>query len=310
MPAGRRHRVRPSKRLAGRDRHLRRLLILGGTSEAAVLARRLAGSPDIDATLSLAGRTRAPAAQPLPTRAGGFGGVEGLRRWLRDHSVDCVVDATHPFAARMSANAAAACAAEGVRRARFTRPPWRAEDGECWIEVTDGAAAVRALGDAPRRVFAPMGRMSLAPFAAAPWHFYLVRSVDPPGDLAFLPSHRAVVARPPFSREDERALLRDARIDVVVTKNSGGEATRAKLDAARDLGLPVIMIARPPEPPGPVFHHLEETSGIHERGLIFDLTHVTSVPCLCALPSLFVWPFPASPRCRPANPSAIPPPPP
>ena len=236
---------------------MRNLLILGGTAEAALLARRLAGHPDLAATLSLAGRTRAPAAQALPTRVGGFGGVEGLRHWLRAHDVRWLVDATHPFAAQMSAHAAAACDAEGVRRVRLTRPPWQAQPGDRWIEVGSPEAAVSALGEAPRRVFAPMGRLSLTPFAAAPWHFYLVRSVDPPGDLAFLPHHQAIVARPPFSRENERALLQRERIDVLVTKNSGGAATRTKLDAARDLSLPVVMIARPAEPPGLVFHDVE-----------------------------------------------------
>lgn len=236
---------------------MRNLLILGGTTEATLLARRLAGRRDITATLSFAGRTRAPAAQALPTRMGGFGGVEGLRHWLRAHEITCLVDATHPFAAQMSAHAAAACEAEGVRRVRLTRPAWQAQTGDRWIEVASPMEVVDALGEMPRRVFAPMGRLSLTPFAAAPWHFYLVRSVDAPGDLAFLPHHRAIVARPPFSYEDERALLQRERIDVLVTKNSGGAATRTKLDAARDLSLPVVMIARPAEPPGPLFYDVE-----------------------------------------------------
>lgn len=236
---------------------MRNLLILGGTAEAAHFARRLAGHTGFRATLSLAGRTRAPAAQALPTRVGGFGGVDGLRRWLRENDVGCVIDATHPFAAQMSANAAAACAAEGVPRLRLTRPPWTPQQGDRWIAAATPAEAVRALGETPRRVFAPMGRQSLSPFAAAPWHFYLVRSVDSPDDLDFLPHHKAIVARPPFSRDAERALLADERIDILVTKNSGGDATRAKLDAARDLALPVVMIARPAEPPGQVFEDAE-----------------------------------------------------
>lgn len=236
---------------------MRRVLILGGTSEASALARRLAAEPDVEAVLSLAGRTQNPRPQPVPVRTGGFGGIEGLRRWLRDNAADCAVDATHPFAAQMSAHAAAACAAEGVPLARLTRPPWRAGPGDRWTVVPDGAAAVAALGAVPRRVFVPMGRGSLAPFAAAPWHFYLVRSVDPPDDLLFLPNYAVIAARPPFSIESERALLRTERIDAVVTKNSGGAATQAKLAAARELGIPVVMIARPPSPPGHTFHDID-----------------------------------------------------
>ena len=246
-----------SKRPAGRTDRVRNLLVLGGTTEAARLARRLAGHADLSATLSLAGRTRTPAAQALPTRVGGFGGVDGLRRWLRENEVAYLVDATHPFAAQMSANAAAACAAEGVPRLRLTRLPWTPQPGDDWIAAASPAEAVHALGETPRRVFAPMGRQSLSPFAAAPWHFYLMRSVDPPGDLGFLPHHKAIVARPPFSREAERALMAEERIDILVTKNSGGDATRAKLDAARDLSLSVVMIAQPAEPPGPVFEDAE-----------------------------------------------------
>lgn len=255
-----------SKRLAVPElRALGRLLILGGTSEAARFAERLAGHPRFRATLSLAGRTRRPAAQALPVRVGGFGGVEGLRRWLQDNSVDCVVDATHPFAVQMSAHAAAACAAEALPRLRLTRPPWSAQPGDDWIIAASPTEAVRALGPMPRRVFAPMGRQSLSPFAAAPWHHYVVRSIDPPDDLGFLPHHTAVVARPPFSLDGERSLLREGRIDIVVTKNSGGNATRAKLDAARELALPVVMIARPPEPTCPVFHDVENLVAFLER---------------------------------------------
>ena len=236
---------------------MRNLLILGGTSEAADLARRLAARRQFTATLSLAGRTRTPAAEALPTRTGGCGGVDGLRRWLRENEITCVIDATHPFAAQMSANAAAACAAESLPRLRLTRPPWTPQPGDRWIAAASPAEAVQALGETPRRVFAPMGRQSLSPFAAAPWHFYLVRSVDPPGDLGFLPHHKAIVARPPFSHEAERGLLRDERINIVVTKNSGGDATRTKLDAARDLALAVVMIERPAEQPGPIFEDAE-----------------------------------------------------
>lgn len=236
---------------------MRRVLILGGTSEASALARRLAATSGIATTLSLAGRTRAPAAQPVPVRIGGFGGVEGLRRWLYANAIDRVIDATHPFAAQMTANAFAACASEGVPRVRFTRPPWQDRLGDRWTHVSNIEAAVRALGASVRRVFLPLGRNSLGAFAAAPQNYYLVRSIDPPDSLAYLPVHKIVLGRPPFALEAESALLRDHRIDVMVAKNAGGDASAAKLTAAREMELPVIMVAPPPLPPGLVLHELD-----------------------------------------------------
>ncbi len=234
-----------------------RLLLLGGTSEASELARRLAARGDIDAIVSLAGRTSRPAASPLPTRVGGFGGVEGLARYLRETRVDAVVDATHPFAAQMSAHAVAACAQAGVRLAVLSRPPWRLEPG--WREVGDAAEAAQALGEAPRRVLLTVGRLSAGAFRAAPQHHYVLRSIDAPEDLP--PSTELVLARPPFSLADERELMESRRIDVLVSKNAGGEATRAKLDAARALGLPVVMIRRPPAAAATTFYDLRSALG-------------------------------------------------
>lgn len=236
----------------------RRVLVLGGTMEASALARALAGRDEVDATLSLAGRTSEPRPQPLRLRVGGFGGVEGLRAYLRDARIARVVDATHPFAAQMARNAALACAAEGVPLAKLTRPPWRPQDGDRWIEVEDGAAAAAALGPTPRRVFLTVGRTSLAPFAAAPWHFYLIRAIETPDDLDRFPHHGLHLARGPFSRADERDLLRAHRIDMLVAKNSGGAATLAKLHVARDLGLPVVMIERPAAPDVAVLHQVAD----------------------------------------------------
>ena len=235
----------------------RRVLVLGGTTEAADLARVLADAPDVLATMSLAGRTRVPAPQPLPLRLGGFGGVDGLRRWLRETATDCVIDATHPFAAQMAAHAAQACAAEGVRRAKLLRAPWVAQPGDRWTCVATLNDAVAALGPIPSRVFLPIGRGSLAPFVAAPDHHYLVRSIEPPGDLSYLPQVETIVARPPFTIESERALMVGARIDVVVAKNGGGTATVAKLAAARDLGLRIIMITQPKPPDGCLLQSVE-----------------------------------------------------
>ncbi len=244
----------------------RRILILGGTREATVLASALAKRTDIATILSLAGRTEAPARHAVPTRAGGFGGVDGLREWLRENRIERVIDATHPFAAQMSANAAAACAAEGVSRLRFSRPGWKETAGDRWMTVPDLAAAVVALAQTPKRVFLPIGRNSLSPFAAAPQHFYLVRSIDAPGNLSDLPNHATLQERPPFTLAHETMLLRENRIDVMVTKNSGGDPTSAKLFAARELGIPVVMVARPSMPEGSVCYDIDTVLAFIDRG--------------------------------------------
>jgi precorrin-6A/cobalt-precorrin-6A reductase len=223
-----------------------RLLILGGTTEASALARRISGLPDLVPMLSFAGRTRRPVPPPIPFRIGGFGGIAGLQTFLAEAKIDAVVDATHPFAAQMSHHAAVACQELGVPLARLSRPPWRAGESDRWLSVPDMAAAVSALGRSPRRVFLTIGGLQLAAFAAAPQHHYVVRTIEPPDAIASLPSHRLILARGPFGVEDELALMRDERIQVLVTKNSGGGATEAKLAAARALQVEVIMIARPP----------------------------------------------------------------
>ncbi len=227
-----------------------RVLILGGSSEASALARALAGDGRFAPTLSLAGRTRAPVLPPVPARIGGFGGVAGLVAWLRAQGAGAVVNATHPFAARMSANASAACAATGTPLLRVLRPEWCPQPGDDWRVVPDMAAAARRLGDAPRRVLLTVGRQDLAPFAAAPQHDYVIRSVDAPPKDALPPRAVVISARGPFAEAGERALLRAHAIDILVTKNAGGDATEAKLAAARALGLPVVMVARPPAVPG------------------------------------------------------------
>src|SRR3954447_4625918 len=234
-----------------------RVLILGGTSEARVLAGRLAELPDVDAVLSLAGRTREPQAQPIATRVGGFGGIEGLCTYLQAERVERVIDATHPFAEQMSRHAAAACARLGIPLLTLTREAWSKQPGDNWAEVADQHEAVRALGDEPKRVFLTIGRLGLAAFAAAPQHFYLVRTIDPPDNLAVLPNHRLILARGPFAVEAEEAVMRQAAIDVLVTKNSGGPATYAKMFAARRLGLRAIVIVPPLRPEAPVVHDIE-----------------------------------------------------
>jgi precorrin-6A/cobalt-precorrin-6A reductase len=223
---------------------MRHVLLLGGTTEAAAMARLLADHR-IRAVYSYAGRVAAPKAQPLPVRVGGFGGVEGLRGFLRAESISHVIDATHPFAATMSRNAAAACAAEGIPLTAHERPAWVAGPGDDWTHVPDMEAAVAALPIAPARVFLAIGRQHLAPFAARSDHHYLLRLVDPPDGPLPLPNCEAVIARGPFSVAGDRDLLIRHRIGMIVAKNSGGMGAEAKLIAARELGLPVLLIDRP-----------------------------------------------------------------
>jgi precorrin-6A/cobalt-precorrin-6A reductase len=236
------------------------VLILGGTTEASALARALAGDPIIRVTLSLAGRTRAPLLPAVASRRGGFGGVDGLARYLRDERVDALVDATHPFAAQMSRHALAAAGQAGVPCLAIVRPAWQPQHGDAWIAVPDMQAAVRALGAPPRRVFLTVGQQELAPFAAAPWHDYLIRSVEPPDPASLPPRARCIAARGPFEADAERRLLEAEAIETLVTKNSGGSATIAKLDAARALRLPVVMVARPPGPDGPAVPDAEQAA--------------------------------------------------
>ena len=216
-----------------------------------MLAAALARRNDCSVTLSLAGRTAEPAPQPVPVRRGGFGGAEGLARYLRDERIDVLIDATHPYAAVISANAAAAAREAGVKLLALRRPAWEKCAGDSWLEVVTVEDAVRALGAAPRRVFLALGRKELRPFDSAPQHFYLVRSVDPVEPPLAVPRAQYITARGPFSEADDRALLEAHRIDIIVAKNSGGDATYGKIAAARTLGLPVVMLKRPMLPDVP-----------------------------------------------------------
>lgn len=228
-----------------------KLLILGGSGEAAALARALRGDARYDVTLSLAGRTSEPVKLPGTIRTGGFGGAEGLARTLGDQKFDVVIDATHPFADQIKANAIEAARISGVPLLAIRRPPWTPVEGDNWILVKDIEGAAAALGETARRVFLTTGRDELRPFVRASRHFYLLRSVEAP-EPSELPAHAELItARGPFRLEDELALLKQHAIDMVVTKNSGGEATYAKLEAARALCLPVIMVRRPNLPEAP-----------------------------------------------------------
>ena len=228
-----------------------RVLILAGTSEAAALAEACAGRGDLEVISSLAGRTAAPRALPGEVRVGGFGGAAGLERFLRAQAIDRLIDASHPFAAQIGRHAAAACRAAGVPRLRLLRPPWPKLADDRWHEVATLAEAARLLPEIGQRAFLTVGHKELAAFAGVPRVWFLIRTIEPP---AGVPLRRALClqARGPFALADELALLRAHRIDVLVTKASGGEATYAKLAAARALGLPVIMLRRPPPPAGPV----------------------------------------------------------
>ncbi|QUJ76336.1 cobalt-precorrin-6A reductase [Sulfitobacter albidus] len=247
-----------------------RVLLLGGTTEASALARAL-HSAGIDTVFSYAGRTKAPVAQPVTTRVGGFGGADGLREYITAKQITNVVDATHPFAARMSWNAHAACAAVDVPLVRFERPAWSPVDGDDWQNVSDLNAACAALPQSPARVFLAIGRMHLHAFAAAPQHRYLLRLVDPPDGALPLPQTDLIIARGPFDLAGDTALMRVHGITHVVAKNAGGTGARAKIDAARAVGAKVIMVDRPKLPQGTVcaeietvLHHLHASA---ERGV-------------------------------------------
>jgi len=235
-----------------------RVLILGGTTEASELAQLLAGDPRFEATLSLAGRTAAPRTQPIATRVSGFGGADGLADFLRAQNIEAVIDATHPYAAQISANAVAACARANVPLASLVRPAWTAQPDDVWKVVPTADAAAVALGTAPRRVFLTLGRQELHLFAAAPQHHYIARLIELPQQASLPPDLVLLRQRGPFDRDAERRLLQDEKIDVVVSKNSGGSATYPKIEAARELVLPVIMIARPDKPAGHVVTSAEE----------------------------------------------------
>jgi precorrin-6A/cobalt-precorrin-6A reductase len=234
------------------------VLILGGTTEARALAGWLAERGDVAATLALAGRTAKPLPQPVPTRIGGFGGAEGLAAYLHDARIDALIDATHPYAAQISENAARAAQEAHVPLLALRRPTWQRTDGDQWIEVDSVVDAVAALGAASRRVFLALGRKAIAPFTAAPQHTYLVRSVDPIEPPVDLPHVIYLTARGPFSEAEDRALLERHRIDVIVAKNSGGAATYGKIAAARAMHVPVIMLRRPGLPEVPSVETVDE----------------------------------------------------
>ncbi|SDE17031.1 cobalt-precorrin-6A reductase [Rhodospira trueperi] len=244
-----------------------RVLILGGTTEGYALAEALVADGRWDPVSSLAGRTANPRPPAGDMRVGGFGGPEGLARWLTDQGIAAVIDATHPFARRMGWNAATACADTGVPLLRLERPKWVPRDGDAWTLVPDWDAAVDALRTLrAQRVLLAVGRQEVAPFAVLPDVWMLIRSVQAPDPMPPFTHAELLLARGPFSLEDETALLRDQRIDTIVCKNSGG-ATESKLAAARALGVRVVMRDRPRRPETVTVATVDAATGWLDRAI-------------------------------------------
>lgn len=228
-----------------------RILLLGGTTEARELANQLAQAC-VDTLFSYAGRTVTPIPQRLPTRVGGFGGVDGLVNCIQEESITHVVDATHPFAVQISANVQAAIAQVRLPLITLQRAPWVSTAGDNWREVESLEAAAAALPIDASRVFLAIGRQTIERFAQLPQHHYLLRFVDPPTIDMPLENASVVVSRGPYELANDLALLKQHGTEIIVAKNSGGAGGQAKLLAARELGLPVILVSRPPVPPGTV----------------------------------------------------------
>jgi precorrin-6A/cobalt-precorrin-6A reductase len=231
---------------------MKRLLILGGTGDGVELARQAMSLPRLEVISSLAGRTSTPKSLVGSVRIGGFGGEAGLVEYLETEQIDLVIDATHPFAAEISGNAAGAARRVGIPWLMLVRPGWERLAQDDWIEVESVVAAVVGIPASAERIFLTIGRQQLASFASLTDKWCLIRSIDPPDSDILLPPGEVLLDRGPFSLDRELQLLRDYRIDVIVSKNSGGDATYAKIVAARELGLPVVMVQRPIVPEGDI----------------------------------------------------------
>jgi precorrin-6A/cobalt-precorrin-6A reductase len=227
-----------------------RVLILGGTGDAAELAARLATIPGVEVITSLAGRTREPLIPLGDLRVGGFGGVAGLASYLRVMQIDLLIDATHPFATQISLNAVDAATQVGIPHLMLIRSPWEKLSGDRWIEVDSVEAAATVLQNQAQRVFLTVGRQELAAFAHLEKIWFLMRMIDPPTADALVPPGILLCDRGPFKLNNEREILIHHNIDTIVSKNSGGDATYAKIIAARELGIKVVMVNRQAIPPG------------------------------------------------------------
>ena len=235
---------------------MKKILILGGTGDAVKLAAKLATVPEIEVISSLAGRTRKPAALVGQVRIGGFGGATGLANYLQENSIDILIDATHPCAGQITCNGAIASQLANIPHLMLVRPQWEKVRGDNWIEVESVEAAAQAIPELVKRVFITSGRQQLEPFLQRSHIWYLMRSIDPP-DIE-LPNSKVLLDRGPFNLEQERQLLQDYQIEAIVSKNSGGSATYAKIIAARELGIPVVMVQRPARPEGEKVNDIEE----------------------------------------------------
>jgi precorrin-6A/cobalt-precorrin-6A reductase len=241
-------------------KHIKKVLILGGTGDAVKLAAKLVDIPTLEVISSLAGRTKKPVALVGQFRIGGFGGAEGLANYLRENAIDYLIDATHPCAGQITVNGAIAAQLANIPHLMLVRPQWERQSGDHWIEVETVATAAKAIPGSVKRVFITSGRQQLEPFLQRsqtyPDTWYLMRSIDPP-DIE-LPNSKVLLDRGPFSLEQERELLREYQIEAIVSKNSGGDATYAKIIAARELGIPIVMVQRPEMPEGEKVTSIEE----------------------------------------------------
>jgi precorrin-6A/cobalt-precorrin-6A reductase len=234
---------------------MKRLLILGGTGDAIFLAQSAAQLPDLEIITSLAGRTQTATA-PGTLRIGGFGGAAGLADYLRDQKIDYLIDATHPFASQITWNGAIAAQQLGILHLILNRPAWEKQEGDRWIEVESNTAAAEILPDLAQRIFLTIGRQELSTFAHLQKNWFLMRMIDPPDPP--IPRGEILLKKGPFSLEDEQDLLRKFNIKAIVSKNSGGDATYAKIIAARELNIPVVMIQRSPLPDAETVQTVEQ----------------------------------------------------
>ena len=228
----------------------KRVLILGGTGDSLKLTALASTIPELEIINSLAGRTRQPVITSTPTRIGGFGGVSGLINYLREQEIDLLIDATHPFAGQISRNAAIASSELNIPRLMLVRPPWQKVEGDRWIEVENNEVAIKVLPKLGSRIFLSIGRQELTSYAHLKYLWFLIRTIDILKLDSLVPPGKILTERGPFSLEDERSLLEKYEIEAMVSKNSGGDATYAKIIAARELGISVVMIQRPSLPEG------------------------------------------------------------
>lgn len=238
---------------------MKKVLILGGTGEATQLAASSATIPQIEIISSLAGRTTNPISPIGNVRIGGFGGQTGLTDYIKQMNIDILIDATHPFAAQISFNAAIATESTNIPRLMLIRPTWEKLPEDRWIEVDSVESAATTLKTQAKRVFLTVGKQQLPAFAQLKGIWFIMRLIElPPTSTALLPPGEFICDRGPFSLPNEREILQKYNIDTIVSKNSGGDATIAKIIAARELGIPVVMVNRPPTPPG------ERVSNVNE----------------------------------------------